>query len=64
MDPPPFKIFITYLIIWFAWLYAHDNLSKKQEINYAIKLDDILYNNVSSTSFPFGSRDVSDFTLY
>tara|TARA_B100000427_G_C15519878_1_gene599804 strand:- start:1905 stop:2099 length:195 start_codon:yes stop_codon:yes gene_type:complete len=63
MDPPPFKTFIVYLIIWFAWLYTHDNLSKKQEIDYAIKLDDILYNNVSSTSFPFGPGDVSDFTL-
>ncbi|MBA45910.1 MAG: hypothetical protein CMB31_04925 [Euryarchaeota archaeon] len=63
MDPPPFKIFISYLIIWFAWLYAHDNLSKKQEIDYAIKLDDILYNNTSSNSFPFGPREFSDFNM-
>jgi hypothetical protein len=63
MDPPPFKTFITYLIIWGTWLFTHDTLSKKREIDYAIKLDDLLYDNVSATSFPFGPGEVLDYTL-
>ena len=63
MDPPPFKTFIVYLIIWGAWLYAHEALSKKHDSDYAIKLDDILYNNVSSTDFPFGPREFSEYNM-
>tara|TARA_B100000902_G_scaffold288540_1_gene274730 strand:- start:3282 stop:3476 length:195 start_codon:yes stop_codon:yes gene_type:complete len=63
MDPPPIKTFIVYIIIWGAWLYTHDALSKKHDSDYAIKLDDILYNNVSSTNFPFGPREFSDYNM-
>ena len=62
MDPPPFKTFIVYLIIWGTWLFTHDTLSKNHERDYAIKLDDILYNN-ESTSFPFGPREFSDYNM-
>ena len=63
MDPPPFKTFIVYIIIWGAWIFTHDMLSKKHDIDYAIKLDDILYKNLSETSFPFGPREFSDFNM-
>ena len=62
MDPQPIKTFIAYLVIWGAWLYTHNALLKRQEREYAIKFDDITYNNVSSVDFPIGIGNL-DYTM-
>jgi len=59
----PFTSLIAYFIIWGTWLLTHETLSMNNEIDYAIKLDNILYNNVSTTEFPFGMRDFEEFNM-
>ena len=63
MDLPPFKTFIAYFIIWCAWLFTHDTLTKRRDIDYALKLDDILYKNSTETDFPFGPSEFSEFIM-
>ena len=59
MDPPPIKMFILYFITWAAWVYK-DILVKKQNVNFALKLDDILYND---SLRDIDIIQVSDYTL-
>lgn len=45
MDPPPITTFILYLVVWSAWVYTNHIFVTKQNINFALKLDDIIYND-------------------
>ena len=58
-DPPPIKTFILYFVAWAAWVYT-DILVKKQNVNFALKLDDILYND---SIRDIDIIQVSDYTL-
>lgn len=59
----PVGTFIAYSIIWGLWVLVGGGMVRYNEINYAIKLDDITYNNVSKTEFPFGPVQFSDFNM-
>ena len=57
MDPPPITTFVLYFVVWTAWVYTHDILVTKQKVNFALKLDDILYNdNVSFLDIQFSDN--------
>ena len=57
MDLPPIKTFLVYIVIWAAWVFTHDILVTKQKVNFALKLDDISYNdNVSFLDIQFSDN--------
>ena len=62
MENFPIKSMIAYVLIWTAWLFSHEAMLNHQE--YLIKQDDLLYNDsTSTTEFPFGPREFSDYIM-
>ncbi len=57
MNPPPITLFFLYLFVWASWIYIHNILVQKQKANFALKLDDISYNdNISFLDIQFSDN--------
>jgi|SaaInlV_125m_DNA_1040241.scaffolds.fasta_scaffold00537_16 hypothetical protein len=45
MDPSPITTAVLYIAVWAAWVYTNHIFVTKQNINFALKLDENLYND-------------------